>query len=109
MVQLLTLVKSDAKEPSLPPSGIYHCTLAHASMRCALCPYWHEVMQLGEKAAVIFTWGRGREGQLGNGLRSDSAAPVCVAELQGRQVLQASNKVLLRHKPVMPGPSPVYV
>ena len=66
-------------------------------------------MQLGEEAGVIFAWGRGGEGQLGNGLRSDSATPVSVAELQGRQVLQASNNVLLKHKPVMPGPSRVYV
>ena len=64
---------------------------------------------MGEEAGVIFAWGRGREGQLGSGVRSDSAAPVAVAELQGRQVLQASTPPPLQAQAsVMPGPSGVY-
>lgn len=67
------------------------------------------VIQAGEEAGVIFAWGRGREGQLGNGLRSDSATPVSVAELQGRQVLQASSPPALQAQAsVMPGPSGMY-
>ena len=37
---------------------------------------------------MIFAWGRGREGQLGNGVHADSASPQPVGDLQGRQVLQ---------------------
>ncbi|CAL8464600.1 g4135 [Coccomyxa elongata] len=44
----------------------------------------------GEERSVIFMWGRGREGQLGGGLHTDSASPSAVDELRGRHVLQAA-------------------
>ncbi len=46
--------------------------------------------QEGAECSVIFTWGRGREGQLGVGLHADSAIPAPVDELRGRHVLQVS-------------------
>lgn len=51
-----------------------------------------DVMQEGEECSAIFMWGRGREGQLGNGLHSDSAKPIAVDELRGRRVLQVCIK-----------------
>ena len=47
--------------------------------------------QVGESPCTVFTWGRGKEGQLGNGVYMDSAFPQPVGELQGRQVLQVNN------------------
>ena len=54
------------------------------------------VPQVGEQACLIFTWGRGREGQLGNGAHADSAFPQPVGDLQGRQVLQVFKESSLR-------------
>lgn len=50
----------------------------------------------------IFTWGRGDQGQLGTGKPEDSAAPVLVDAVRGRDILSvacggATTAVLLRH------------
>lgn len=51
------------------------------------------VAQAGERDCIIFTWGRGREGQLGTGAHADSAFPQPVGDLQGRQVLQVRHAI----------------
>lgn len=60
----------------------------------------HHVVALGRPAdrktgrptdhapRAVFAWGRGSEGQLGVRAFDDSAAPVLVDALKGRQVLQ---------------------
>ena len=53
------------------------------------------VAQEGEECSVIFTWGRGREGQLGLGMHIDSAIPAAVDELRGRHVLQVGHNTPL--------------
>ena len=51
------------------------------------------VAQAREQTCIIFTWGRGREGQLGTGAHADSAVPQPVEDLQGRQVLQVRHTI----------------
>ena len=46
--------------------------------------------QLKERATLLWMWGRGREGQLGQDSLADSALPCLVPALRMRQVLQAS-------------------
>jgi hypothetical protein len=53
--------------------------------------------QEGEECSVIYTWGRGREGQLGVGMHADSAVPAAVDELRGRHVLQVGYDMNFLH------------
>jgi hypothetical protein len=47
---------------------------------------------------AVFAWGKGSEGQLGSGKFDDSAAPVLVDALKGRQVRQVRSLSSSSHK-----------
>ena len=44
----------------------------------------------GLESTVVFMWGRGMEGQLGNGSYSNSAVPQLVEDLRDRRISQVS-------------------
>ena len=45
-------------------------------------------MQARERASALWMWGRGKEGQLGQGSLEDCVAPCLVPALKARAVLQ---------------------